>query len=81
MNFYINNLFYRCIENLDSTEHIFLGYAKLLKNFSARRQANVKMKIAKVMLDEELAHLDELAASSDRFKDDLYTMEVNKSNS
>ncbi|XP_026481551.1 uncharacterized protein LOC113388380 [Ctenocephalides felis] len=80
-NYFKRNATHRCIENLDGTEHIFLGYAKLLKNFSARRQATVKMKIAKLMLDEELAHLDELAASSDRFKDDIYQMKINHNNS
>lgn len=45
---------------MDAMDLIFLGYSKTVKLFSQRRQAMVKMKIAKILLDEELEHIDEV---------------------
>ncbi|XP_041985497.1 uncharacterized protein LOC121737832 isoform X6 [Aricia agestis] len=45
--------------NFDATELIFKGYAKSIKQFSIPRQARIKMNIAKMIAEEEVAHYEE----------------------
>ncbi|KAK7863912.1 hypothetical protein R5R35_014480 [Gryllus longicercus] len=45
----------------DATESLFLAHAKTVKTFSRRRQAITKMKIAQLIMEQELLHLKELA--------------------
>lgn len=45
--------------NCDATELIFKGYARLIKQFSIQRQARIKMNIAKMIAEEEVAHHEE----------------------
>ncbi|KAK7863492.1 hypothetical protein R5R35_010522 [Gryllus longicercus] len=44
----------------DATECLFLAHAKTVKTFSRRRQAITKMKIAQLIMEQELLHLEEL---------------------
>lgn len=44
----------------DAIDYIFLGYAKTIKTFSGTRQAVTKMKIAQVVMEQELLHQQEL---------------------
>lgn len=43
----------------DATDLIFLGYSNTVKTFSPMRQAIVKMRIAQIMMEEELHNLEE----------------------
>ncbi|XP_067121320.1 uncharacterized protein [Centruroides vittatus] len=54
-----------CHSSLDATELIFLGYAKTLKTFSPRRQIMTKMKIAQIMMKQELEEQDDRASLMD----------------
>lgn len=45
--------------NNDPTEQLFIGFAKSVKTFSMRRQTWVKMKIAQLILEEELKDWEE----------------------
>ena len=45
------------------TDHVFLGYAKTIKTFSARSQAIAKLKIAEVVMQQELLNQQELTPS------------------
>jgi hypothetical protein len=42
-----------------AAEHIFLGYAKPINTFSPGRQVEAKMKIAAIMMELELQHIEE----------------------
>ncbi|XP_055908371.1 transcription factor Adf-1-like [Eupeodes corollae] len=46
-------------KDLNATELMFLGLAKTITTFSARRQASVKMRIANMVLEEELFDREE----------------------
>jgi hypothetical protein len=54
-----------CLQNrtqhhgFSAMEHIFLGYAKTINSFSSRRQVEGKMKIAAIMMELELQHIEE----------------------
>lgn len=43
----------------DATELILLGYAKSIKQFSVQGRARIKMNIAKIIMEEEIAHFEE----------------------
>nr|CAH7719377.1 unnamed protein product [Callosobruchus chinensis] len=45
----------------DPIDLIFEGYAQMLKQFSPRRQAETKLKIAHIMNEQELKHQEDLA--------------------
>ncbi|KAJ8915018.1 hypothetical protein NQ315_015992 [Exocentrus adspersus] len=47
------------IYTADAIDLIFLGYSNTIKSFSPTRQATVKMKIARVIMEEELKNLEE----------------------
>lgn len=47
----------------DATECLFLAYAKNLKTFSGRRQVLAKLRIAQVMMEEELLNLQETSGT------------------
>lgn len=44
----------------DEIDDLFRAYAKTVKKFPPRRQAFVKFKISKILMDEELAYLDQV---------------------
>lgn len=46
-------------EKYDAIEHLFLGYAKTVKTFSAKRQTAVKLKIAQIVFEEEAQQQEE----------------------
>lgn len=46
-------------ESMDATELMFLGYAKTIKTFSARRQALTKMKISQLVMEQNLLQIEE----------------------
>ncbi|XP_063393495.1 uncharacterized protein LOC134678739 [Cydia fagiglandana] len=48
----------RELHEFDDIELIFLGYAKTVKKMPLKRQISVKMKIAKIMMEEELKCLE-----------------------
>lgn len=48
-------------ESFDAIEYLFLGYAKTVKSFSPQRQITVKMKIAKLIMEEEIEHYEEIS--------------------
>ncbi|KAK7863926.1 hypothetical protein R5R35_012437 [Gryllus longicercus] len=48
----------------DATDCLFLAHAKTVKTFSRQRQAIIKMKIAQLIMEQELLHLEELASTS-----------------
>lgn len=48
----------------DAIDHIFFAYAKTIRTFSGRRQAITKMKIAQVIMEQELLHQEELASTN-----------------
>ncbi|XP_063545691.1 uncharacterized protein LOC134753679 [Cydia strobilella] len=48
----------RDVHEFDDIELIFLGYAKTVKKMPLKRQISVKMKIAKIMMEEELKCLE-----------------------
>ncbi|XP_063374555.1 uncharacterized protein LOC134662218 [Cydia amplana] len=48
----------RDVHEFDDIELIFLGYAKTVKRMPLKRQISVKMKIAKIMMEEELKCLE-----------------------
>ncbi|KAF5283728.1 hypothetical protein FQA39_LY17225 [Lamprigera yunnana] len=48
----------------DAIDCLFLANAKTIKTFSGRRLAITKMKIAQVIMEQELLHQDQLASSS-----------------
>ncbi|CAH0552826.1 unnamed protein product [Brassicogethes aeneus] len=50
------NLFHN---TLDATDLIFLGYSHTIKTFSPTRQINLKLKIAQIIMEEELKQLEE----------------------
>lgn len=47
----------------DAIDSLMLAHAKTIKTFSGRRQVITKMKIAQVIMEQELLHQEELAAS------------------
>lgn len=46
----------------DEWESFFIGFYETVKAFTHERQAAVKMKIAEIIMENELEHLDELAS-------------------
>lgn len=46
-------------KEFDAIDKLFLAHACTIKTFSARRQIEVKMKIAQVIMEHELLHLEE----------------------
>lgn len=50
--------------SFDAVEHLFLGYAKTVKTFSSRRQIEVKMRMAQLIMEEEILHLQESGLGS-----------------
>lgn len=46
-------------KEFDAIDQLFLAQACTIKTFSARRQIEVKMKIAQVIMEHELLHLEE----------------------
>jgi hypothetical protein len=52
--------------DLDGTELVSLGYARTVKTFSSRTQAITKMKIAQIIMEQELEHEEEQTSSSRR---------------
>ncbi|XP_048000861.1 uncharacterized protein LOC125237734 [Leguminivora glycinivorella] len=57
----IQSNLYKNVHEFDDVELIFLGYAKTVKKMPLKRQINIKMKIAKIMMEEELKSLDDEA--------------------
>lgn len=49
----------RSQSQMDDLEHIFIGYAKSVKRLSLRRQTIIKMKLAQIIAEQELAEIDE----------------------
>ncbi|XP_018563087.1 uncharacterized protein LOC108904871 [Anoplophora glabripennis] len=47
------------VTSSDATDLIFLGYSNTVKTFSPMRQAIVKMRIAQIIMEEELNNLEE----------------------
>lgn len=60
----------------DGTDSLMLAHAKTIKTFSGRRQAITKMKIAEVIMEQELLHLED--ASSTEYLN--YTYSSDRSN-
>ncbi|VEN47629.1 unnamed protein product [Callosobruchus maculatus] len=46
------------------TDLIFSGYAQIVKSFSPKRQAITKMKIAQIIAEQELEHIEEMESLS-----------------
>lgn len=46
-------------QELSPTELIFLGYAQTIETFSPKRQAITKLKIAQIVMEQELLHHEE----------------------
>lgn len=57
--------------NYDDIDHICLGYAKTIKKFSAERQALVKFEMAKLLMEQELAHIRERSPITNRSTQDV----------
>lgn len=51
----------RRTDDTDATDLIFLGYSSTVKSFSPKRQAIVKMKIAQIIMEEEIEHATEIS--------------------
>ena len=49
----------RSQSEMDDLEHIFIGYARSVKRLSLRRQTIIKMKLAQIIAEQELAEIDE----------------------
>ncbi|XP_012286303.1 uncharacterized protein LOC105702920 [Orussus abietinus] len=49
-------------ESLDAVDLLFLSYAQTLKTFVPRRQAEIKLQIAQIMSNAEVAQLEEGAS-------------------
>lgn len=47
-------------QKLDKTDYLFLNYADTFKSFTPRRQAMVKLDLAKLFTEAELANMDEV---------------------
>lgn len=47
----------------DGTDSLMLAHAKTIKTFSGRRQAITKMKIAEVIMEQELLHLEDVSST------------------
>lgn len=50
---------------MDVVDHLMLAYAKTIKRFSLRRQAETKMQIAQLILRQELEEIEERQHSGD----------------
>lgn len=48
---------------MTANDLIFSGYSKTVSSFSLKRQAIIKMKIAQIIMEEELKHSEELESS------------------
>lgn len=58
----------KCFENqketeYDATDYLLLAHAKTIKTFSGRRQAITKMRIAQVIMEQEILHQEELTST------------------
>lgn len=51
--------------DMDATELLFLAHARTVKTFSGKRQAITKMKIAQVIMEQELQHQEELLSTQE----------------
>lgn len=56
-NYYENNAGH------DRTDSLMLAHAKTIKTFSGRRQAITKMKVAQVIMEQELLHLEDVSST------------------
>ncbi|KAF5297667.1 hypothetical protein FQA39_LY11998 [Lamprigera yunnana] len=57
---HVTNFFAKKEQEMDATDLLFLAHASTIKTFSGKRQAIVKMRIAKVIMEEEIQHQEEL---------------------
>lgn len=60
----------------DEIDFIFLGYAATVRKFSHKRQARVKYQIAKLLMEEELQHIEENSVPSISFSSTSDTIHV-----
>ncbi|XP_060653290.1 uncharacterized protein LOC132789347 [Drosophila nasuta] len=51
------------LQTPDDLDILFMAYAQTIKKFSPRRQAHIKFKIAKLIMEEEIANLEENSSS------------------
>jgi len=57
----VEALLHRYEKNVDAIDLLFLAHSQTVKTFSGKRQALTKMKIAEVIMQQEIQHLDELS--------------------
>lgn len=63
----------------DGTDSLMLAHAKTIKTFSGRRQAITKMKIAEVIMEQELLHLED-DSSTEYLNYTIHQIEAPESN-